>query len=155
MATAIAHGQVAYMKVVTGDYIGRRRGLFPDVPLRPKHHFLSHYALLTLQLGPLVHLWTMRFESKHQYVKRCLRRSHNFINVAKMFACHHQMQQAYLSAGIRFTQQCFSGEMVTACEMTLSHEVCDFLNMHGLSKKQVSLPIIVYSLRMCFHVDAG
>ena len=102
MAPAVAYGQVAYMRVVVDDYIDRRRALFPDVPLRPKHHFMSHYAMLTLQLGPLIRLWTLRFECKHQYFKRYARRSRNFINIAKMLANRHQLQQAYLSASMRF-----------------------------------------------------
>ena len=143
MAPAISYGEVAYMRVVIDDYIDRRRALFPHVPLRPKHHFLSHYAMLTLQFGPLVRLWTLRFESKHQYFKRCVRRSRNFINVAKMLASRHQLQQAYLSAGIRFEQQCISSDTVTVCEMILPSEVRDFVNCHGLSKEQACSEVTV------------
>lgn len=102
MAPALSHGQVAYMKVLVEDYLERRQTLFPDVKLRPKHHYMTHYASLTLQFGPLVRLWTMRFESKHQYFKRCMRSSRNFVNVTGMLANRHQMLQAYLSAGKRF-----------------------------------------------------
>jgi len=143
MAPAISYREVAYMSVVIDDYIDRRRALFPHVPLRPKHHFLSHYAMLTLQFGPLVRLWTLRFESKHQYFKRCVRRSRNFINVAKMLASRHQLQQAYLSAGIRFEQQCISSDTVTVCEMILPSEVRDFVNCHGLSKEQACSELTV------------
>jgi len=69
------------MHVLVEDYVDRRLCLFPHVGLRPKHHYLLHYASLTAKFGPLMHLWTMRFESKHSYFKRCIRYSRNFVNV--------------------------------------------------------------------------
>jgi hypothetical protein len=63
---------------------------------------MTHYAQLTMQFGPLVKMWTMRFESKHQYFKRCIRFCRNFINVASLLANRHQLCQAYLSASPRF-----------------------------------------------------
>jgi hypothetical protein len=102
VAPKISLGQIAYMKILIDEYLERRRRLFPDVRLRPKHHYLSHYPSLTIKFGPLIRFWTMRFESKHQYFKRCVRSSKNFVNVAKMLARRHQMLQSYLSVGQRF-----------------------------------------------------
>ena len=103
-APAISGGQVAYMHICIQEYmyIDSRANLFPDVSLRPKHHYLLHYPALTLKFGPLVNLWTLRFESKHQFFKRCIRASHNFINVTSMLAERHQFLQAYNSATVRF-----------------------------------------------------
>uniref|UniRef100_A0A8C1PKJ5 Uncharacterized protein n=1 Tax=Cyprinus carpio TaxID=7962 RepID=A0A8C1PKJ5_CYPCA len=52
--------------------------------------------------GPLIRLWTMRFESKHTYFKQCARKLHNFKNVCATLAERHQLLQAYLSAGNLF-----------------------------------------------------
>ena len=41
--------------------------------LRPKHHYLSHYASLYKFYGPLIHLWALRMESKHQFFKNVIR----------------------------------------------------------------------------------
>jgi len=49
--------------------------------------------------GPLIHVWTMRMESKHSFFKRCARNSHNFINISKTLAETHQLNLAYLSSG--------------------------------------------------------
>ncbi|KAI2643064.1 hypothetical protein H4Q32_029533 [Labeo rohita] len=54
------------------EYLETRKHLFPSDKLKPKHHYLLHYPSLIMRLGPLVHLWTMRFESKHSYFKRFL-----------------------------------------------------------------------------------
>jgi hypothetical protein len=110
MSPSISVGQVAQMKVMIEDYLHRRKSLFPDVPLRPKHHFMTHYAQLTSQFGPLVKMWTTRFESQHQYFKRRIRSSRNFLNVASMLTNHYQLHQACLSASARF-----------ACDTDVSH----------------------------------
>jgi len=91
--------------VLIEDYLDRRRSTFPDVALRPKHHYLIHYASLTRKFGPLMHLWTMRFESKHSYFKRCIRYSQNFKNVCATLAERHQLLQAYFSDGDLFPSE--------------------------------------------------
>ena len=101
-APQISVPQISYMQVVIEEYIELRTLLFPAVSLRPKHHYLLHYAFLTYQFGPLIWMWSLRFESKHSYFKQIARQSHNFVNVGKMLAEKHQLYQAYLSTGERF-----------------------------------------------------
>uniref|UniRef100_A0A3P8S3X7 Uncharacterized protein n=1 Tax=Amphiprion percula TaxID=161767 RepID=A0A3P8S3X7_AMPPE len=67
--------------------------------MKPKHHFISHYPELVLHFGPLIRLWTLRFESKHAYFKQCARKLHNFKNLSSTLAERHQLLQAFLSAG--------------------------------------------------------
>lgn len=100
VSPALKASQVAYLQVLVHEYLTDRKALFPQ-PLRPKHHFLSHYAWNILMFGPLIRLWTLRFESKHSYFKRSARYSQNFINITFTLAQQHQMFQAY----------CFSGQM--------------------------------------------
>lgn len=42
--------------------------LFSDT-LKPKHHFLCHYARILEHSGPFIFLWTFGFESKHRELK--------------------------------------------------------------------------------------
>lgn len=70
-APVITEGQVAYLKVLIEEYIDNRTRLFPNAPLRPKHHYLCHYPSLIIHFGPLIRLWTLRFESKHTFFKQC------------------------------------------------------------------------------------
>lgn len=104
-APALSESQVAYMKVLTEEYIETRHLLFPLKKLRPKHHYLLHYADLTLHFGPLIHTWTMRFESKNSYFKRCIRASKNFKNITKFLSERHQLLQAYQSRGNVFSPE--------------------------------------------------
>ena len=68
----------------------------PEAGLLPKHHYLSHYPWLITQFGPLIRVWTLRFESKHAYFKKVARQKQNFINISKTLCESHQMLQAYL-----------------------------------------------------------
>lgn len=80
-APRLSESQIVFLKGLIELYVELRQELFPRVKLRPKHHYLLHYAHLTLQFGPLIYTWTIRYESKHSYFKRCIRASKNFINV--------------------------------------------------------------------------
>ncbi len=92
--------QIGYLRVLIEEYLLSRKQAFPHHWLKPKHHYMSHYPELIIQFGPLIHLWTMRFESKHTYFKQCTRKLCNFKNVCSSLAERHL--QAYLSAGNLF-----------------------------------------------------
>jgi len=98
---------IAYLRVLIEEYIEDRAYLFSEHTLRPKHHFMSHYAWCIMMFGPLIRLWTLRFESKHSYFKRCARLSQNFVNITLTLAERHQMLQAYIIQG-----QLFSDDVV-------------------------------------------
>lgn len=101
-AHAISTGQIAYLRVLIDDYLHFRMVTFSDSPLKPKHHYMSHYPELIVHFGPLIRLWTLRFESKHTYFKQCARKLHNFKNLCATLAERHQLLQAFLSAGNLF-----------------------------------------------------
>ena len=103
-APKISHGQVACMKLLTHEYLFSRMTVFPDNKLKPKHHYLSHYPSLTMQFGPLMKSWTMRFESKHSYFKSCIRSAKNFKNITGLLAERHQTFNALQLEGRFFKQ---------------------------------------------------
>ncbi|XP_058230692.1 uncharacterized protein LOC131343210 [Hemibagrus wyckioides] len=96
-APIITTAQIAYLNVVVVEYLETRKALFSSDHLKPKHHYLLHYASLILKFGPLIRLWTMRFESKHSYFKRCVRRIQNLKNVCQSLANQHQLLQTTIS----------------------------------------------------------
>lgn len=70
---------------------------FPNLRLRPKHHYIEHYSHLIPCFGPLVHLWIMRFE--HKVFKKIVCDTSNYKNVLKTLAERHQdMMAFYLSS---------------------------------------------------------
>lgn len=98
-APRITHNQIFYMNDIIEDYLESRKNMFSSVPLRAKHHFMLHYACLTMRFGPLIRLWTMRFESKHSYFRQSAQHGRNFVNITKSLAERHQLLQAYLATG--------------------------------------------------------
>lgn len=66
-----------------------------DTHSRPKHHFMTHYASTVRKMGPLIYLSMMRYEAKHQQIKRLLGEDRNFQNINKTLANKHQKMMWY------------------------------------------------------------
>lgn len=58
---------VAYLDFKISAHRDRLLAVFPEESLTPKHHFLEHYPALIQEYGPLVGVWTIRFEAKHSF----------------------------------------------------------------------------------------
>ena len=69
---------IQYLQSKIQDHREMLKEAFPDFKLCPKHHYIEHYPDLVGRFGPLVHLWTMRFEGKHRFFKRVVHDTHNF-----------------------------------------------------------------------------
>lgn len=86
---------ISYLSDLIADHHNLFKSLFPDILLKPKHHFLVHYPKLILEFGPLVCCWCMRFESKHLYFKRIAQSIKNSINLPFSMTRKHQRLQCY------------------------------------------------------------
>lgn len=95
-APALSHNQIDHLGTIIHKYITSRIAFFPSKPLRPKHDFVMHYSELMFQFGPLKHVWTLRFESKHNYFKNVAESVRNFKNVHMMLAEKPEFLQALL-----------------------------------------------------------
>lgn len=58
--------------------------------LLPKHHMTTHYPNLILKIGPLIHSWMMRFESKHKFFTDLVHLTYNYKNLPYTLAMRHQ-----------------------------------------------------------------
>lgn len=58
----------------------------------PKFHFLLHLPYIMSQTGPPIHLWTMRYESKHRQLKSNANVVSSRINISKTLALKCQLQ---------------------------------------------------------------
>ena len=93
-APALSMGQIAKLRMEIDHYLLLRKECFPIVQLLPEHEFLMHYPTLTEYFGPLKHLWTLRFESKHGDFKKDVKHKQNFKNLTQRLAEKHQLKQA-------------------------------------------------------------
>lgn len=101
-APKISAAQVSFLQVNIQEYLETRKHLFPSDKLKPKYHYLLHYPSLIMRLGPLIRLWTLRYESNHSYFKRFVRRTQNFKNFCQTLVNNHQLLQAYLNSSSFF-----------------------------------------------------
>ena len=86
---------LGYLESKISDHRNLLIHCFPDLNLRPKHHFIEHYPHLIHCFGPLVDLWTMRFESKHSFFIKVVHDVHNFKNILLTLSSKHQQMMAY------------------------------------------------------------
>ena len=92
-APEIHRGHVDHLTDLMQDLLDARKTVFPEVHLKPKDHFLLHYPEQCLRFGPLVNLWTFRFEAKHNYFLEVFKPSKNHMNVCSTLAKRHQHLQ--------------------------------------------------------------
>lgn len=97
LAVAPVHTQetIAYLDVKVSEHRQRLLELIPGETLKPKHHYLEHYSHLIMCFGPLVGVWTIRFEAKHSFFKQVARHTNNFRNIALTLATKHQQLISY------------------------------------------------------------
>eukprot|EP00102_Acyrthosiphon_pisum_P023948 XP_016661158.1 PREDICTED: uncharacterized protein LOC107884143 [Acyrthosiphon pisum] len=63
--------------------------------LKPKHHHLIHYPYIMEKVGPLSHLWSMRYESKHRESKLTANSTSSRKNICYTLSVKHQLRFAY------------------------------------------------------------
>ncbi|XP_026290906.2 uncharacterized protein LOC113215492 [Frankliniella occidentalis] len=97
-APSITIDQVDLLKLLIEEYLFDRQNLLDRLP-QPKHHFLNHYSELIELMGPLIHLFTMRFESVHKFFKQCARNAKNTINIGMTMSKKSALYFCYLSTG--------------------------------------------------------
>lgn len=88
----LTSGLTVYLKHLIADHHKLFKYLYPHKNLIPKHHYMIHYPSSIRKIGPLLYMWSMRFEAKHKMFKDFFK---NFKNITKSLAKKHQMAIAY------------------------------------------------------------
>lgn len=88
----VTHGMTCYLKHLISDHHKLFKSLLPERNLIPKHHHMIHYPSCIRKIGPLIHMWCMRFEGKHKFFKKSVK---NFKNITKTLVKKHQNQLAF------------------------------------------------------------
>lgn len=89
---SVTEGMTVFLKHLIKDHHQLFKELYPFKNLIPKHHFMLHYPRCIRRIGPLLHVWSMRFEAKHKFFKNCIK---NFKNLTVSLAKNHQFAVAY------------------------------------------------------------
>lgn len=70
LSPSFTEESIQYLQTKIKEHRQGLKTVFPDFKLKPKHHYIEHYPELTKHFGPLINLWTMRFEGKHRFFQR-------------------------------------------------------------------------------------
>jgi len=101
-APAMTEQQIDNLDLIIASYLIAREEVLSNFTI--KYHLLKHYCKLIRQIGPLLHLWGMRFEHFHKHFKRIARVCNNFINLLSTLATRHQLLFTYQCDGERFPE---------------------------------------------------
>ena len=93
LAPSLTKGQIHYFSSFIKQFLNDFKTLDGSSHIKPKTHYIVHYAAQFLAFGPLIHSCTLRFEAKHAYFKNIMCRSKNYINPCKTLANKHQYLQ--------------------------------------------------------------
>jgi hypothetical protein len=94
---------ILYLEEKTNSYLSEFKQIYPHTNITAKQHFLVHYGGNIRKFGPLKHISTMRFESKHSFFKRVAKAINNNRNVTYSLTKRHQLNQYfYLSSAFYF-----------------------------------------------------
>ncbi|KAK2845982.1 hypothetical protein Q7C36_010836 [Tachysurus vachellii] len=83
----LTEGMTIYLKHLIIEHHQLFKKLFPEKNLLPKHHIMIHYPQCIRKIGPILHMWCMRYEAKHKFFKTQLK---SFKNITKTLAKKHQ-----------------------------------------------------------------
>ena len=88
-------GDIEFLGEKISEWLCALKHAYPTFKLKPKFHFMAHYASQIKAHGPLRHCWTMRYESKYSFLKGLIKENKNFRNIAKTIAQKHQVHMAF------------------------------------------------------------
>lgn len=113
---------ICFLDSKISEHRHRFQDVFPQEKLTPKHYFLEHYPQLIKAFGPLVSLWTMRFEAKQSFFKRVVRHTHCFRNILLSLSVKHQLMVAYHQHGNNPVQPSLHVAKLSVVDVTVLRE---------------------------------
>lgn len=123
----ITDGMVTYLNHLICDHHNMFKELFPDKRLIPKHHLMIHYPRCIRKVGPLIHLWCMRFEAKHYTFKKSVK---NFKNLTKSLVKQHQLKLAFYYENFAFIKlESGPAKIQKLSDLEGGTLLCDILNL--------------------------
>lgn len=106
MSPRYVEGHLISLEMLIAEFLSKYKSLYGSV--KYKFHNMTHFVRNMRQNGPLVHTWTMRFESKHRQLKLSAVSTSNRMNLLKTLSLRNQLRLAYM----RFTGKVFSDGII-------------------------------------------
>ncbi|CAD6224838.1 GSCOCG00005578001-RA-CDS, partial [Cotesia congregata] len=170
-ATVIHKGISYYLTNLIGEYLHLLSILFPG-SLKPKHHYMLHYATIMERKGPLWNMNCMRPESKNRDSKITSRITLNRTNISKTLAIKSQLILNHRLRNRLVSNKLYESNKSTLKSVPELQEYCsyakllsfslsdkvtefDFITFRGKDiQKNVILMMLTESDRCFFNVHA-
>lgn len=117
----------------------RKELLSADAP-KPKHHFLVHYANLIPEIGPLIYVWCMPYEAKHQQFSACAKNNRNYHDLSFPIANKHFTT---LSCYFENNEEDYPVFCVGPCKERKVSELDDFIAFQKIVSNDLSQTVSV------------
>lgn len=93
-----------YFEELYEDHMFLYIKLYPEIPIKPKQHFLVHFKTIVKENGPLRHLSCLKYELRNGFFKRLSHVICNLKNISKTLTTRNQyttLAHAILGDNIR------------------------------------------------------
>lgn len=80
-----------YFTILISEHHEMYRTVFPQVTLKPKHHYMLHYSEIMRRIGPLWPVYCLRWEAKHRPLKQAPHATNSRKNLPLTLAIKHQL----------------------------------------------------------------
>lgn len=122
--------------------------------LKPKFHILLHYPRLLLQNGPVIHFWSMRFESNHSKIKANAQSSSNNKNLLVSVAIKQTLKMCEMMHNLSCESTVTLGSKDDSDKSELAHLFTDIdLANKAEYYKQVDMHGTLYKIGVFLVVD--
>jgi len=94
ISRTISESSISYLKILIAEHHQLYCQLFQQT-LKPKFHILLHYPRILKKVGPVRHIWLMRYEAFHKQLKDTSTISHSRVNLLLTLCIKQQLKLSY------------------------------------------------------------
>ena len=89
-ATSVSESMLSHFTYLYSDHMHLFKKLFPNLRVKPKQHFMSHFRSMVQANGPLALTSCLKFELRNHFSKRLSHVVCNFKNIAQTLTSRNQ-----------------------------------------------------------------
>ena len=89
-APSLTDSMLDYFEELYEDHMLLYKKLYPEIPVKPKQHFLVHLKTIVKENGPMRHLSCLKYELRNGFFKRLSHVVCNFKNISKTLTTRNQ-----------------------------------------------------------------
>lgn len=94
LSKTVSNSSIFYLKSIIEEHHKMYCNLFKET-LKPKFHFLLHYPRIMTKVGPIRHIWCMRYEGFHKQLKSTAKIVTSRVNLLRTLCIKQQLVFSY------------------------------------------------------------